>query len=568
MWRSPSRSVLPALLTGCSTMAAAATTALPNGYRRPMLEFRILGPLEVVGSAGRLQLGGPKQRATLAILLLNANRVVSIGAIADQLYAGRAPVTAATQVHRQISELRKALGDDARIETRSPGYVLHVAAEQLDLKRFEGLTEEAAAALARGEAAAALGIQRDALALWRGPAFADLEHEPFAQLAVRRLQEILLAALEQRVDAELALGRHRELVAELDELVEEHPSNEAFASRLMLALYRCGRQADALDVYRRTRERLVADFGIEPGRALRELERAILTQDTSLDSDERLAPSALAPDQIVLVLPSADERIDALLAVAEPLAALPRRTLLIARLLRGEETLAATSARLSERRASLGSAARTAAFTTFDRAGDAVRLAGAYDVRLVLLDTADLDSDAFPDDLASIVERSPADVGLLTGSAADWGSGDGVCVPFGGSEHDWAALEVGAWLASSRGTSLRLVGARADALKGRRDASRLLADATLAVQRVVGIDAEPQLIDADHDSLVAAGESATIVVTGLSPRWRRDGLGEARRALIRTRRLTLLLHRGPRPSGLAPAASRTRFTWTIEGGLA
>ena len=270
----------------------------------------------------------------------------------------------------------------------------------------------------------------------------------------------------------------------------------------------------------------------------------------------------------MLVLPSADERIDALLAVAEPLAALPGRTLLIARLLPGEETLAATSAHLSERRASLGTAARTAAFTTVDRAGDAVRLAGAYDVRLVLLDTAELDADAFPDDLASIVERSPADVGLLTGSAADWGSGDGVCVPFGGSEHDWAALEVGAWLASSRGTSLRLVGARADVRGGRRDASRLLADATLAVQRVVGIDAEPQLIDADHDSLVAAGESATIVVTGLSPRWRRDGLGEARRALIRTRRLTLLLHRGPRPSGLAPAASRTRFTWTIEGGLA
>jgi len=531
-----------------------------------MLEFRILGPLEVVGSTGPVQLGGPKQRATLAILLLNANRVVSIEALADQLYAGRAPVTAATQVHRQISELRKVLGRDATIETRSPGYALHVASEQLDLKRFEQLTGEAGNALAHGEAGTALELQRDALSLWRGPALADLDREPFAELAIGRLQEILLVALEQRVDIELALGRHRELLGELDELVAQHPSNEPFVSRLMLALYRSGRQADALDVYRRTREQLVGDLGIEPGRALRELERSILNQDTSLDADVTAAPAVPAPDQVVLVLPSADERIDALLAVAEPLAALPGRTLLIARLLPSEASLAATSARLSERRASLGSEARTAAFTTVDRAADAVRLAETYDVRLVLLDTPGLDAEAVPDDVASILERSPADVGLLTCPAADWGSGDGVCVPFGGSEHDWAALEVGAWLASSRRTTLRLLGARADVRRGRRDASRLLADAALSVQRVVGVDAEPQLVDPDADSLFEAAESATIVVTGLSTTWRREGLGDVRRALIRGRRPTLLLHCGPRPSGLAPAGSRTRFTWTIEGG--
>lgn len=533
-----------------------------------MLEFRILGPLEVAGSAGPLQLGGPKQRATLAILLLNANRVVSIDALADQLYAGRAPVTAATQVHRQISELRKALGEEARIETRSPGYAIHVASQQLDLHQFERLTEEAGNALARGDAPGALELQRNALALWRGPPLADLDHEPIAEVAVRRLQEILLVALEQRVDAELVLGRHRELVGELDELVAQHPSNESFVSRLMLALYRSGRQADALDVYRRTRERLVEDFGIEPGRSIRQLERSILNQDTSLDADRAAAPAVPAPDQVVLVLPSADERIDALLAVAEPLAARPGRTLLIARLLPSEASLASASAGLSERRASLGTEARTAAFTTVDRAGDAVRLAAAYDVRLVLLDAAGLDADALPADVASIVDRSPADVGLLTGSTADWESGDGVCVPFGGSEHDWAALEVAALLAASRATALRLVGLRADVRRGRRDASRLLADAALSVQRVVGIDARPQLIDADQDSLVAAGASATIVVTGLSPSWRREGLGEARRALIRGRRPTLLLHRGARPSGLAPVASRTRFTWTIERGLA
>ncbi len=541
-------------------MKAGATGALPNGYRRAVLEFRILGPLEVVGPDGPVHLGGPKQRATLAILLLNANRVVSIDRLADDLYSGRAPVTAATQVHRQISELRKALGEEARLETRAPGYVLHLAAEQLDLRRFERLTEDAGQALVRGDSESAFELQRDALSLWRGPPLADLEHEPFAQIATGRLEEILLAALEQRVDAELALGRHRELVGELDELAAQHPLHEPFALRLMLALYRSGRQADALDVYRGTRTRLVNGFGIEPGRELHELEHAILNHDPALDVTQGAAP----PDQLVLVLPSGDEPLEALLAVAEPLAVLPGRALLIARLLPDEKLLESTAVLLHSRRASLDVEARTAAFTTVDPVDDAVRLASAYDVRLVLLDVADLDRDTFPDGLASIVERAPADVGLLTAPAVEWGSGDGVCVPFAGGEHDWAALELGAWLASSRGIALRLLGTKADARGSRRDASRLLADASLSVQRAIGVDAVPQLVDPDPASLVGAAESATIVVTGLPASWRRDGLGEARRALVRRPRPTLLVHSGPRPSGLAPAGSRTRFTWTIE----
>ena len=528
-----------------------------------MLEFRILGPLEVVGSAGPVHLGGSKQRGTLAILLLNANRVVAIDTLADQLYAGRAPVTAATQVHRQISDLRKALGDEARIETRTPGYAIRVTPEQLDLKRFERLTEEAAGALARGEPRAALELQREALSLWRGPALADLDG-PFAQNAIRRLEEILLVALEQRLDAELGLGRHRELVGELGELVAQHPANEPFVSRLMLALYRCGRQADALDLYRRTRETLVENFGIEPGRALRELERAILNQDGSLDPAADAALPIPAPEQIVLMLPSADEQLDALLAVAGPLVALPGRSLLIARLVDDEASLAAAYADLGGRRASLGPAALTAAFTTVDRADDAIRLAEAYDVRLVLLDAPGLETGELPDDIASFVEQSPADVGLLASPAADWESGDGVCVPFGGGEHDWAALELGAWLASGRRTRLRLLGARADPRRVARDASRLLAGAAISVQRVVGVDAEPQLVDPDPESLVAAAASATIVVMGLPGKWRLEGLGETRRALLRGDRPTLLLHQGPRPSGLAAAGSRTQFTWTIE----
>jgi DNA-binding SARP family transcriptional activator len=537
-----------------------ATGALPNGYRPPVLEFRILGPLEVVGPDGPIQLGGPKQRATLAILLLNANRVVSIDRLADELYAGRAPVTAATQVHRQISELRKALGEEARLETRAPGYVLHLAADQFDLRRFERLTEEAGRALARGEAETASGLQRDALGLWRGPALSDLEREPFARLAAARLEEILLAALEQRLDAELALGRHRELVGELAELAAQHPLHEPFALRLMLALYRSGRQADALDVYRDTRTRLVDGFGIDPGRELHELERAILNHEPALD----VTRAAVPPEQLVLVLPSSDERLEALPAVAEPLARLPGRALLIARMLADETLLSSAASGLNLRRVSLGVEARTAVFTTVDPVADAVRLASAYDVRLVLLDVDELDSEALPEELAAIVERAPADVGLLSGAEVDWESGDGVCVAFAGGEHDWAALELGAWLASSRGIALRLLGAKADARQGRRDASRLLADASISVQRAIGVDAVPQLVDPDPAALVESVGSATIVVTGLSASWRRDGLGEARRALIRRPRPTLLVHSGPRPSGLAPAGSRTRFTWTIE----
>ena len=544
-----------------SIVLRPATDPLPNGYRRAVLEFRILGPLEVVGPDGPLQLGGPKQRATLAILLLNANRVVSIDRLADELYAGRAPVTAATQVHRQISELRKALGDEVSLETRTPGYVLHVAGEQLDLRRFERLTDEAGRALARGEEETALELQRQGLALWRGPALSDLEHEPFMQVAAQRLNELLLVALEHRLDAELALGRHRELVSELGELTAQHPLHEAFVSRLMLALYRSGRQAEALEVYRRTRTTLSDGFGMEPGRELHELEHAILNHDPALDGGD--LDEAASSEPLILVLPSSDERLEAPLAMAAALTKTPGRELLIARLLPDERALASASAALSAVRRALGIGARTAAFVTVDQVADAVRLASTYDVRLLLLDALELDAD-IPEDVASIMERASADVGLLIGPPVDWESGDGVCVPFGGGEHDWAALELGAWLASSKGAVLRLLGVRADPRERRRDASRLLADAAIAVQRAIGIDAVPQLVDRDPTALVEAVEEATVVVSGLSAGWRREGLGDVRRALVRRTRPTLLVHSGPRPSGLAPAGTRTRFTWTIE----
>jgi len=530
-----------------------------------VLEFRILGPLEVVDGQRPVQLGGPKQRATLALLLLAANRVVSVEQLADALYSGAPPVTAVTQVQRQVSELRKALGSAAAIETRSPGYVVRLSSEQLDLSRFERLMEEASSAHARGDRRSEADLLREALALWHGPPLADLAYESFAQSSIERLDEIRLVALEQRFDADLSLGRNTELVGELDQLTAEHPVRERLHGLLMLALYRSGRQAEALEVYRRARETLLHEFGIDPSPALHELEHAILNQEPSLAA-ERAAPPRLELERALLVLPSEDGSVDALLAIAVPLARFPARELIVARLLADATDLEHAAVALNERRASLELAARVAAFTTLDPAGDAVRLAETYGAQLVLLDVpAAFDEPALPGDLAQLLARSPADVAMLA-NGAERSVGDGVFVPFGGGEHDWAALELGAWLASAIGARVKLAGTDAGRRDGRRDASRLLADASLAVQRVIGVEIEPLLVAADEQALVRATDGSRMIVAGISPRWRNDGIGSTRRALIRNAQpSTLLVHRGPKPGGLAPRETRTRFTWSIEG---
>jgi hypothetical protein len=239
----------------------------------------------------------------------------------------------------------------------------------------------------------------------------------------------------------------------------------------------------------------------------------------------------------VLVLPSDEDQLDGLLVIAEVLAELPGRELIIARLVGDEAELERAASTVNARRVSLKVRARTAAFTSSEPARDVVRLAMTYDGDLVLFDApAELDADRLPAELAAILERSPADVGVLTGSAIELGQGAGVFVPFGGGEHDWAALELGAWLSLAASAPLRLVGTKSDPRDGQRDSSRLLADASLAVQRVVGVETKPLLAEATEEALVAAVEPATLVVVGISPRWRRDGIGAARRALVRDAR--------------------------------
>src|SRR3954464_8568124 len=252
-----------------------------------MLEFRILGPLEVADDGELIQLSGQKQRALLALLLLDANRAVSTDRILDALWGEQPPRTAATSLQNFVSQLRKLLGADVLV-TKAPGYQLRIKPEQLDLERFVNLVGEAREEPAEAKAAKL----RQALGLWRGPPLADLGFEAFAQTQIARLDELRLAALEDRLEAELETGRHGELAGELESLAEEHPHRERLRSQLMLALYRSGRQAEALQIYHDTRRILVDELGIEPSPTLQQLHGAILRQDPGLEQGQGTAPAA------------------------------------------------------------------------------------------------------------------------------------------------------------------------------------------------------------------------------------------------------------------------------------
>ena len=246
------------------------------------MEFRLLGPLEVRENGHLLPLGGAKQRALLAVLLLHAGEVVSSDHLIEALWDEKPPETALKSLHVYVSQLRKAFAPSEPILTRAPGYVLRLQAGQLDLHRFEHLVGESRQARDPGLAA---GKLREALALWRGPALAEFAYASFAQTEIARLEELRLAAVEERIEADLALGRHADVVPELEALVGREPLRERLRGQLMLALYRSGRQADALEAYQQARAALVGELGIEPGRQLRELHQAILRQDAALDPE-------------------------------------------------------------------------------------------------------------------------------------------------------------------------------------------------------------------------------------------------------------------------------------------
>jgi YVTN family beta-propeller protein len=265
------------------------------------MEFRILCSLEVYNRGRPLPLGGRQQRALLALLLIHANDVVSLDEIIEDLWGTQPPASATKSVQALVSKLRKLFaderdgrsdngGEDGILLTRSHGYQLKVMGGQLDLDQFRSLTEEGRRALAAGRAADGADKLREALKLWRGPPLAELTYESFARVEIARLEELRLSALEERIEADLALGHHQELIPELEALVARNPLRERLRGQLMLALYRSGRQAEALQAYQRARHTLVDELGIEPGQALQRAEKAILRQDESLELQSEKTP--------------------------------------------------------------------------------------------------------------------------------------------------------------------------------------------------------------------------------------------------------------------------------------
>ncbi len=272
-----------------SVYSAVPVDTRPEGPPQGGADFRLLGPVEVVVDGRPIALGGAKQRALLAFLVLHANEVVSRDLLIDELWGERAPASAEHSVVVYVSRLRKALqvngtGGKPNLATEAGGYVLRVEPEQIDVQRFELALERGGRALADGAASEASDILRSASAEWRGEPMSDLVSAPFVEGASWRLAELRLAALGSRIDADLALGRHAELVGELEALVRANPLNERLCAQLMVALYRSGRQARALEVYRTTRRFLVDELGIDPGEDLQRLERAILRHEPELEA--------------------------------------------------------------------------------------------------------------------------------------------------------------------------------------------------------------------------------------------------------------------------------------------
>jgi DNA-binding SARP family transcriptional activator len=532
-------------------------------------EYRILGPLEALVDGEPVELGGPRQRALLAVLLTRAGLTVSRDGLIDALWGEDPPASAANVLQTYVSHLRKVL-PPARLHTRPPGYALEVGDDEIDLRRFERELADGRRLLSEGDPERALLHLDEALALWRGSPLGGIGDAPFAAVEAARLEELRLAGLEDRFDAVLALGRNSQAVPEIEAFVGEQPLRERSRAQLMLALYRSGRQSDALAAFRDFRTLLVEELGIEPGQALRDLNAAILRQDRALDlQGDTPAPRAV---RTVLVVGFAKRSVDVLLALSGPIARRPPHDVILVLLVSDVRDLPAASEAANARRAALvaaGLGARAAAFTSGNPGDDIARLVADTEVSLLLIDAVGrLGRDGrFDPLLAGLLESVPCDVGLLVHSKGATGTGDSpVLVPFGGAEHEWAAVELGAWIASAEERPLRLAGVEADLAAGRRDASRLLARAALLVQQVTGVSTEPVLLAPGPDQLAAETGHSRIAVLGLPDGWRTRGVGQTRAELAARASAPLLFVRGgPKPGGLAPDESHTRFTWTIGG---
>jgi YVTN family beta-propeller protein len=274
------------------------------------VDYRILGPLEVLDGDRSISLGTVKQQALLAVLLLHANEFVPRDRLIDELWGESPPATAAKAVQVYVSHLRKVLAHNGEqaINTRARGYILSLDGEVIDALTFERLARDARERAAGGDTEYAASLFREGLQLWRGPALAGLTFESVARNEVERLEEERGAVLMDRIDCDLSLGRHEQLVGELEGMVLQHPLRERFRSQLMLALYRSGRQADALRVYREGRETLVEQLGLEPSEPLQRLERAILVHDPVLEAPAGRLARPRVPAAAERAAPPADRR--------------------------------------------------------------------------------------------------------------------------------------------------------------------------------------------------------------------------------------------------------------------
>src|SRR5215469_2574106 len=349
-------------------LSARARDMLDCGLgERDVIGYRLLGPLEVTVDGTAVDLGGLKQRALLAILLLNANQPVHRAVLVDRLWGEHPPAGAEHAVNVYIWRLRKTLraaGGTLGVVTRQGAYLLQAAEEQVDVALFERLADEGRRALAAEAAGRASAVLGEALALWRGAPLADFRYEPFAQAEIARLEELRAGVVEDRIEADLALGRHAHVVSELEALVAADPLRERLHQQLIVALYRCGRQADALAAYRNARRTLAEELGIEPCQQLRQLERAILDQDPSLDpppgTGSRRAP---APGNGRRLIPVGTAR--------------PKRMLAVTGAAAGAALLAGGLAILSPTRASLQAGPNTVAVIDSSRNAVSAVVAGA-----------------------------------------------------------------------------------------------------------------------------------------------------------------------------------------------
>lgn len=537
------------------------------------VEYRILGPLEVVVGGHSVSLGGRVQRAVLGTLLLDANEPVSLDRLVDSVWGAKPPPSAAHAVSEYVSRLRKQLGAEA-IGRTPAGYVLRAPPSRIDLERFEELVGQARQELAGADTRRAAELLDEALTLWRGRPFADTPLEDFAQARVARIEELRLIAIAARAEARLALGRADEVVPELEGLTLEYPHDERLAGLLMLALYRAGRQTDALACYQATRSRLSVELGIDPSQSLQELERKILTQDESLS----LEPVDIEPVRSVVVLPSRLEQVEPLTELAAPFGRSrnPHEVILTwieppgpaAEVSRALAEASATLARLRAELVESGARARIAAFTAADRGEDLLRLALRPDVDLLVLgtDLSELEDGRFGAELNRVLATAPCDVALWfeRDEPAPVAADGPILVPFGALDHDWAALELAAWLASITGRPLVLLGTAARPSGEDRDASRMLADAGLLIQRASGVVPEPRLIEPGRTGLLEAIGAGCLVVSGVSDRWSTEGLGATRLGLAQSARSPVLfLRRGQRPSGLSPPDRLTLYRWSM-----